>query len=43
MHVRIDETRHHDLVGRVDDFVGGGIEIAADRFDAIAREEASRI
>ena len=39
MHVRIDEARHHDFVGRVDRFVRGGAEIAAHRLDLVAAEQ----
>ena len=39
VHVRIDETRHHDLVGGIDRLVGLGAEIAADRLDAVAGEQ----
>ena len=39
VHMRVDQTRHHDLVGGVDGFVSGGVQIFADRFDAIALKE----
>ena len=39
VHVRVDEARHHDLVGGVDRFVRGGAEIAADRLDPVAAEQ----
>ena len=39
VHVRIDEARHHDLVGSVDRLVRAGAEIAADRLDPAAAKK----
>ena len=39
VHVRVDEARHHDLVGGVDHLVGRGAEVAAHRFDPVAGEQ----
>ena len=39
--MRVDEARHHDLVGGVDHLVGGRAKIAADRFDPVAAEQSS--
>ena len=39
VHVGVDQARHHDLVGGVDHLVGGGVEVAADRFDPVAAEQ----
>ena len=39
VHMRIDEARHHDLIGRIDDLIRRRAKIATSGFDTVTRKQ----